>query len=182
MGINWSMRADTSLSFGLGELNTNSGGTVNLATLTPVTFAAMLQVLASDAGTTLLQEPQVTTFNNSPATITVGTTIPVLVPQAEGSMFGAVPYTYQDQSVNVSLSVLPRINENELISMSIDAAVQAITGYVGAEQRPIVSNRTTTTNVMVKNGETLLIGGLIFDQDDLTVGKLPVLGLSLIHI
>ena len=176
MGINWSLRADTSLSFGLGELTSNSGGTVNLATLTPMTFAAMLQVLAEDAGTTLLQEPQITTFNNSPATITVGTTIPVLVPQAEGSMFGAVPYTYQDQNVNVSLSVLPRINENELISMNINAAVQAITGYVGAEQRPIVSNRTTTTNVMVKNGETLLIGGLIFDQDDLTVGKLPVLG------
>ena len=81
-----------------------------------------------------------------------------------------------DQSVNVSLTVLPRINENELISMSIQAAVQAITGYVGAEQRPIVSNRTTNTNVMVRNGETLLIGGLIFDQDDLTVGKLPFFG------
>ena len=176
MGINWSLRADTSLSFGLGEIVSKSGASVNLATLTPMTFAAMLQVLSEDAGTTLLQEPQVTTFNNSPATITVGTTIPVLVPQAEGSMFGATPYTYQDQNVNVSLSVLPRINENELISMNIDAAVQAITGYVGAEQRPIVSNRTTTTNVMVRSGETLLIGGLIFDQDDLTVGKFPVLG------
>jgi len=176
MGINWSLRADTSLSFGVGELTSHSGNNVSLATLTPMTFAAMLQILSEDAGTTLLQEPQVTTFNNSPATITVGTTIPVLVPQAEGSMFGAVPYTYQDQTVNVSLSVLPRINENELISMNIDAAVQAITGYVGAEQRPIVSNRTTTTNVMVRNGETLLIGGLIFDQDDLTVGKFPVLG------
>ena len=176
MGINWSMRADTSLSFGLGELISHSGDKVNLATLTPMTFAAMLQILSEDAGTTLLQEPQITTFNNSPATITVGTTIPVLVPQAEGSMFGAVPYTYQDQNVNVSLTVLPRINENELISMSIQAAVQAITGYVGAEQRPIVSNRTTNTNVMVRNGETLLIGGLIFDQDDLTVGKLPFFG------
>ena len=176
MGINWSLRADTSLSFGIGELTSHSGASVNVATLTPMTFAAMLQILSEDAGTTLLQEPQITTFNNSPASITVGTTIPVLVPQAEGSMFGAVPYTYQDQSVNVSLSVLPRINENELISLSINAAVQAITGYVGAEQRPIVSNRTTNTNVMVKNGETLLIGGLIFDQDDLTVGKFPVLG------
>jgi len=176
MGINWSLRADTSLSFGIGELTSHNGNKVNLATLTPMTFAAMLQILSEDAGTTLLQEPQITTFNNSPATITVGTTIPVLVPQAEGSMFGAVPYTYQDQNVNVALSVLPRINENELISMNIDASVQAITGYVGAEQRPIVSNRTTNTNVMVRNGETLLIGGLIFDQDDLTVGKFPVLG------
>jgi general secretion pathway protein D len=176
MGINWSLRADTSLSFGIGEVTSHSGASVNVATLTPMTFAAMLQILAEDAGTTLLQEPQITTFNNSPATIQVGTTIPVLVPQQEGSMFGAQPYTYQDQNVNVSLSVLPRINENELISMNINASVQAITGYVGAEQRPITSNRSTTTNVMVRNGETLLIGGLIFDQDDLTVGKFPILG------
>ena len=68
MGINWSMRADTSLSFGIGELTSHSGNKVNLATLTPVTFAAMLQILSEDAGMTLLQEPQITTFNNSPAT------------------------------------------------------------------------------------------------------------------
>ena len=121
-----------------------------------------------------MQEPQITTFNNSPATITVGTTIPVLVPQAEGSMFGSQPYTYQDQNVNVNLNVLPRINQDNLIS--IQASVQAITGYVGAERRPIVSSRSTDTNVMVRNGETLMIGGLIFDQDDSTIDKLPYLG------
>tara|TARA_B100001146_G_scaffold44702_1_gene38327 strand:+ start:328 stop:1935 length:1608 start_codon:yes stop_codon:yes gene_type:complete len=176
LGINWAVRVDTSLALGLGQLINNSGQKVSLATLAPSTVSALLQVLASDAETRLLQEPQITTFNNSPATITVGTTIPVLVPQAEGSMFGAQPYTYQDQNVNVNLRVLPRINENDLITMSIEASVQAITGYVGAERRPIVSSRATSTNVMVRNGETLMIGGLIFDQDDSTIDKLPYLG------
>ena len=176
LGINWAVRVDTSLALGLGQLINNSGNKVNLATLAPSTVSAILQVLASDAETRLLQEPQVTTFNNSPANITVGTTIPVLVPQAEGSMFGSQPYTYQNQDVNVNLEVLPRINENNLITMSINASVQAITGYVGAERRPIVSSRSTDTNVMVRNGETLMIGGLIFDQDDSTIDKLPYLG------
>ena len=176
LGINWAVRVDTSLALGLGQLINNSGKEVSLATLAPSTVSALLQVLASDAETRLLQEPQVTTFNNSPATITVGTTIPVLVPQAEGSMFGSQPYTYQNQDVNVNLTVLPRINEGDLITMSISASVQAITGYVGAERRPIVSSRATDTNVMVRNGETLMIGGLIFDQDDSTVDKLPYLG------
>ena len=176
LGINWAVRVDTSLALGLGQLINNAGKQVNLATLAPSTVSALLQVLASDAETRLLQEPQVTTFNNSPATITVGTTIPILVPQTEGSMFGAQPYTYQDQNVNVNLNVLPRINEGDLITMSIQASVQAITGYVGAERRPIVSSRSTDTNVMVRNGETLIIGGLIFDQDDSTVDKLPYLG------
>ena len=70
----------------------------------------------------------------------------------------------------------PRINQDNLITLSIQASVQAITGYVGVERRPIVSSRSTDTNVMVRNGETLMIGGLIFDQDDSTVDKLPYLG------
>ena len=176
LGINWSVRVDTSLALGLGQLTNNAGNQVSLATLAPSTVAALLQVLATDTETRLLQEPQVTTFNNSPANITVGTTIPVLVPQAEGSMFGSQPYTYQDEDVNVNLNVLPSIKEDNFITMSIQASVQAITGYVGAERRPIVSSRSTDTNVMVRNGETLMIGGLIFDQDDSTIDKLPYLG------
>ena len=57
--------------------------------------------------------------------------------------------------------------------MKIDAIVESIIGYVGVEQRPMVSTRSTSTNVRVKNGETLLIGGLIFDTDDEDVSKVP---------
>ena len=60
--------------------------------------------------------------------------------------------------------------------MKIDAIVESIIGYVGVEQRPMVSTRSTSTNVRVKNGETLLIGGLIFDTDDEDVSKVPFLG------
>ena len=112
-----------------------------------------------------MQEPQITTANNSPANILVGTSIPVLVPQGEGSVFGTNPYTYENQQVNISLDVLPRVNEN-VISMKIDAVVQDIIGFVGHDQRPMISTRSTNTNVRVNNGETLLIGGLIFDSAD----------------
>ena len=44
-------------------------------------------------------------MNNSPANIVVGTTIPVLVPQGEGSVFGTNPYTYENQHVNIALDV-----------------------------------------------------------------------------
>ena len=60
--------------------------------------------------------------------------------------------------------------------MAIDASVQAIVGYVGTEKRPMVSTRSTNTNVRVRDGETLLIGGMIFDTDQETVAKFPLLG------
>ena len=185
IGINWNLRetmyipgggeADTTTTIKLGHLKI-PGETMSFATLTAPVVSAMLDLLANDGDTKLLQEPQVTTMSNSSANIVVGTTIPVLVPQGEGSVFGSNPYTYEEQSINVSLNVLPRVNSQKVISMKIDAVVQAVVGYVGAEQRPMVSTRSTNTNVRVANGETLLIGGLIFDNDLESMSKMPFLG------
>ena len=185
IGINWNLRetmyipgggeADTTTTIKLGHLKI-PGETMSLATLTAPVVSAMLDLLANDGDTKLLQEPQVTTMRNSDANTVVGTTIPVLVPQGQGSVFGSNPYTYEEQSINVSLSVLPRVNSQDVISMKIDAVVQAVVGYVGAEQRPMVSTRSTNTNVRVANGETLLIGGLIFDNDLESMSKMPFLG------
>ena len=185
IGINWDLResmsiinsgnTDTSQSFDLGYLMIGDQ-TMNFATLSKPVVSAILSLLANDGSTKLLQEPQVTTMNNSPANVVVGTTIPLLVPQGEGSVFGTNPYTYEDRHVNVSLDVLPRVNEEKIISMKIDAVVQAIIGFVVKDLRPMISTRSTNTTVRVNDGETLLIGGLIFDTDQEIASKVPILG------
>jgi len=184
VGVNWDLRESMSiLSGNTDSLNSLDLGylmigdkTMNFATLSKPVVSAILSILANDGSTKLLQEPQVTTMNNSPANIVVGTTIPLLVPQGEGSVFGTNPYTYEDQHVNVSLDVLPRVNQDKIISMKIDAVVQSIIGFVGKDQRPMISTRSTNTSVRVKNGETLLIGGLIFDTEQEIASKVPLLG------
>ena len=185
IGINWNLRetmyipgggeADTSSSINLGKVNF-PGETMSFATLSAPVVSAMLDLLANDGDTKLLQEPQVTTMSNSAANIVVGTTIPILVPQGEGSVFGTNPYTYENQDVNIALDVLPRLNAYNAISLAINTSVQAIVGYTGENSRPIISNRETNTNVRVKNGETLLIGGMIFEIEEEKVNKVPLLG------
>ena len=185
IGIDWDLReqmslirsqdADTAKIFDLGYI-TIGDETMNFATLSRPVVSAILSLLANDGSTKLLQEPQITTTNNSPANIVIGTTIPVLVPQGEGSVFGTNPYTYENQQVNISLDVLPRVNEDKVISMKIDAMVQDIIGFIGKDQRPMISTRATNTTVRVNNGETILIGGLIFDTADELVSKVPLLG------
>jgi len=181
LGINWGLRAellgptvpDTSGLF----VNIGHWNELSMAQLSLPVFTSILQLLTTDNETRLLQEPQVTTFNNSPANINVGTSIPVLVPQAEGGVFGVNPYTFEAQNVNISLQVTPRINAEELISLAIDAQIQAIIGYVGPDaDRPIVSTRSTQTNVRVADGRTLLIGGLILNDESQAVDKVPFLG------
>ncbi|SVA34761.1 uncharacterized protein METZ01_LOCUS87615 [marine metagenome] len=181
LGINWGLRADlvgptvpdtSGLFVNIGHWNE-----LSMAQLTLPVFTSILQLLTTDNETRLLQEPQVTTFNNSPANINVGTSIPVLVPQAEGGVFGVNPYTFETQNVNINLQVTPRINAEELISLAINAQIQAIIGYVGPDaDRPIISTRSTQTNVRVADGRTLLIGGLILNDESQAVDKVPFLG------
>ena len=140
-------------------------------------YQVVLEALESDNRTKLLQEPQVTTFDNFTSEINVGTTLPVLVPQGEGSVFGTNPYTFENVSVNIVLKVTPRVNNPNEITMQLDTQVSAIINYVGPDKdRPVVSTRSAKTNVVVGNGETLLIGGLILEDDSDITGKVPFLG------
>ena len=129
-------------------------------------YQVVIEALESDNKTKLLQEPQVTTFDNYSARVNVGTSLPVLVPQGEGSVFGTNPYTFENINVDISLDVTPRINSVNEISMQLNTQVSAAVNYVGPDKdRPVVSNRNANTNVVVGNGETLLIGGLILEDN-----------------
>lgn len=176
MGINWKLRADlsgpyqgtgTDTTTGLNLANILEFGKWNdmkFTTLSIPAFYGLLEILSTDGDTKLIQEPQVTTKNNTTAFVNVGTTYPILVPQSAEGLIGQTN-TFEDQQINISLNVKPRINNDQFISLSINATVQAIVGMAGPDaDRPIISDRTANAQVMVGDGETLLIGGLIFDQ------------------
>ncbi len=189
LGINWDLRtsltgpsiqADAGTVENLIELGTtilSSGSQLRLATLSIPMFSSIMELMGSDADTKLLQEPQVTTFENTTAEIGIGTSYPVLIPGSDATAFGAETYQFEDVEINVSLSVTPRINEERFVSLSLSATVQALVGFAGPNSdRPIISDRSTTTRVMVGNGETLLIGGLIFDQVNESTTSPPLIG------
>ncbi|MFQ6612728.1 MAG: secretin and TonB N-terminal domain-containing protein [Fidelibacterota bacterium] len=191
LGINWNMRSTLS---GLTPRDASTSGTaqdamelggglkfgnnsLKIATLSLPMFTSLLEILSTDDDTRLIQEPQVTTFDNTLATVSVGTSYPILVPSTEGGLAGTQPPTFQDEEVNIELSVQPRINEDRFISMTINTTVQALVGMAGPDaDRPVISERSANTQIMVTNNETLLIGGLIFDQQIESQSKVPVLG------
>ncbi len=189
LGINWTLRTsltgpslqeDATAFEDLLEIGTaalTSGSQLRLATLSLPVFSSLMEIMGSDDDTRLLQEPQVTTFENTTADIGIGTSYPVLIPSSDATAFGAETYQFEDVEINVSLSVTPRINEERYVSLNLTATVQALVGFAGPNNdRPIISDRSTTTRVMVGNGETLLIGGLIFDQVNESETSPPIIG------
>ena len=106
----------------------------------------------------------------------------MLVPQQQGAQtggmtFGYVQNTYEDIDINISLLVLARVNPDRYITMSVEPVVEAITGYTGPDgDRPSVASRSAKTQVMIKDGETIAIGGLIKEDKFETFKKVPILG------
>jgi type II secretory pathway component HofQ len=106
------------------------------------------------------------------ATVEVGTTYPVQVTQITEI---ASITSFQDEEIHITLNVQPRLSSDGYITMVIEAVVQALVGFSGVNNdQPIISERKTRAQNMVKSGETLLIGGLIFEQLIETETKVPI--------
>ncbi len=185
LGIDWTMRAELSAPAKTSAEQSDLSSIVDLgkltnlkiATLSLPVFKGIMDLLSSDGDTRLIQEPQTTTLNNTTATMNVGTTFPILVPQNSSTILSETQYSFEQEDINITLNVTPRINQDEYISIKLNAIVEALVGMTGPNNdRPIISTRSLNNQVMVKDGETLLIGGLIFDQVIDNTKKVPVLG------
>lgn len=164
------MRADDLPGAGDADF---SYGTLNFQQM-----SAVLEMLRNRTDTNILSNPRIVTINNKPAKIVVGKQYPF--PQ----------YTYNDQQAKYQVSgweykdigiifeVTPHVNNAGYITLDLWPQVTDILGFVTVENAsvPQLSQEQAKTSVMIKDGETLVIAGLIKDQVTNTKKKVPFLG------
>ena len=155
---------------------------VTIATLNPSQLTSALKVMQARGRSKLLSSPQVTTLDNHQATTEVSTTVYIeglnsggnnTGSNAQGNTATGVPglglygaaNTVQEKDIGIKLQVTPRINENNIITLLVDATVEALLSAAEiSTDKPRSTKRTVTTQVSVYNGETVIIGGLIADN------------------
>jgi len=140
------------------------------------TIGAMVQAYKTDADVSILSTPQLLTLDNEEAEINVGSNVPYLTRQQDSSTSTLVNYnTYEYKDVGVTLNITPNINEENFVRLKISQEVTKVTS--GAEKAtPTTLKRTAKTTVVVKDGETIVIGGLVGDSTDDGTNKVPFLG------
>lgn len=138
-------------------------------------FAAMLSALATKGKTKLLSNPRVTTLNNQEAKILVGQRVPYVQQTTQlGTGAGGVTSEIQFLEVGIKLTVTPTINADRQITLKVYPQVSLLVRMDPAG--PVVGTREAETTVMVKDNETLVIGGLIREEDIKNVTQVPLLG------
>ncbi len=134
-------------------------------------LTGILTALAQKGLSKLLSSPKVTTINNQEAKIMVGQKIPYTTTTV--SVSGTTQQT-NFLDVGIKLTVTPTINSDQKITLNVHPEVSL---YVRSDPAgPVIGTREAITTVIVNNGETVVIGGLITDEDRKSATMVPLLG------
>ena len=145
---------------------------------TTLNVGALLRAFQADSDINILSTPNILTLDNQEAKIVVGQNVPFItgVSQTAG---GNVQATVERKDVGIQLKITPHITESEQVKLDIYQEISSLSGSipVGTNQEvPITNKRSAETTVVVKNNETIVIGGLIKDDVKIIERKVPFLG------
>lgn len=143
-------------------------------------FGAIVTALKGDANSNILSTPSLVTLDNVEAEINVGEEVPFLTGSFTSTGGGSTPtnpfQTIQRKNVGLSLKVKPQINEGNTIRLDIDQKIDSLgTGTTGAVDL-ITNTRSIKTSILVNDGQTIVLGGLIKEDLQESVSKVPLLG------
>ncbi len=175
MGISWNLRSEGSMDIG-GETY-YFDGTANQTVGGPESgfvydlyeasrFKAILSAKANENKLEILSNPTIYVSNNMEASIDVGSDIPIVTSVSDEGVdaSGARVYdrTIEYRSTGILLTVIPHINSANFVNLEISQEVSNIseTSIEGINS-PVIETRKASTSVMVKDNQTLVIGGLI---------------------
>ena len=185
-GTNFTNSGNSAVDIAAGVLSKSVGGLAPGLLLgggrfgsNSLNYGAVLQALAADGDTNILSTPSLVTLDNEEAEIVVGQNVPFVTGSFTntGATAGATnPFqTIQRQDVGITLKITPQINEGDAIVMEIEQEVSSISDSASAADI-ITDKRSIKTNVMVEDGQIIVLGGLIEDRIRETEQKVPFLG------
>lgn len=141
----------------------------------------LLRAIASDSENNILSTPSLVTLDNEEASIVVGSNVPIITSTQLSSSNDNPFQTIDREDIGVMLKIKPQINEGDTIKLDIEQEVSQIEDDATTGAADIVtSKRTIVTSVLVDDGQTLVLGGLLSDSVNDSKEKVP--GLSSIPI
>jgi len=183
LGAKFGLIGGSATSSGLYTMSANLGGPAlafnpaDLGISMPVLKAgialgATLDLLETFGAAKKLSEPSILCINNTPSTIYVGKTVSVLTGKTTST---STSESYTRQDIGLSLKVTPRIDSDNKVSLNVAVNVEDILPGSTAGL-PTTSKRKIQTTTIVNNGQSIIIGGLVKNNNDVTIKKVPFFG------
>jgi len=159
--------------------STDSNGNTVTSTLTVPGFAALFSLNEFRDSVNVLSTPQILTSDNKEAEIVVGENVP-FISQRERDITttNTVLNSIERMDVGIKLKLTPQITEGDYVKLDLYQEISALTQQsdtVLINVGPTITKRSTKTSVVVKDNQTVVIGGLIQEKEEEIVTKVPFL-------
>ena len=183
IGVKLGLLGGSATASGIYTLSANLGGPAlafnpsSLGLPIPVlkeglALGATLDLLETYGAAKKLSEPSILCINNTPSTIYVGKTVSVLTGKTTSTVTSE---SYTREDIGLTLKVTPRIDSDNKVALRVSTNIEDILpgSQVGF---PTTSKREISTTAIVRNGQSIIIGGLVKNNNDVTLQKVPFLG------
>jgi general secretion pathway protein D len=137
-------------------------------------WGAVVQAVSTDTNSNILATPHLTTMDNEEAFFIVGQEVPIITGTSTGSNNSNPFQTVERQEVGIKLKVTPQINEGDAVQLTIEQEVSSVSGATSVDIS--INKREIKTTVIVDDGGTIVLGGLIDEDVQESVSKIPLLG------
>ncbi len=138
-------------------------------------WTALINAVSTDSNSNILSSPSITVMDNGEASFIVGEEVPVITGSSAGSNNDNPFQTVDRKEVGIKLKVVPQINEGDSVQLQIEQEVSNVLGANGAVDVRF-AKRQLNTSVMVKDGQMLVLGGLVDERALESESKVPLLG------
>ncbi|MEW6602453.1 MAG: secretin N-terminal domain-containing protein [Nitrospirota bacterium] len=158
----------------------STSGSVSSQTLTAPGFAALFSLSEFRDAINVLSTPQILTSDNQEAEILVGENVPFISQrERDATTATTVLNSITRTDVGIKLQITPQITEGDYVKLDIFqeiSSVKSASDVILTTVGPTTTKRSTKTSVLVKDGRTVVIGGLMQEKDEESVTKVPLLG------
>jgi len=137
----------------------------------PFSITTVLSAVQGDAHSKLLARPRIRTVDGKPASILIGERLLFQVATVAG---GTVTYALKEERVGINLNILARITSDGHVIATLHPEVSTVIGF-NPQGYPIIATRETDSTVLLEDGQTLVIGGLIREDETTSMARVPIL-------
>lgn len=137
---------------------------------------ALIRAIATNENSNVLATPQILALDNTEAEFEVGTTVPIS--QTTNAANGQTQTSFVDKEAKLSLKITPQINKStRFVKLKINQSINDFRGDLDTSGRgAITDTRSAITEIMVKDRDTVAMGGLLRDRETISTNKVPLLG------
>ncbi len=168
-----------SLNKGLEQVS-KWAGVKNIGVL-PSNFYAKIQALESEGKANVKSKPQIATLNGHEANISVGTTQYYILKsttpiKSNDDVITQESEKFEEITANVTLTIVPWVGSSGDVTVEVHPEFKTPVGSFNSSTPPTINERSLDSTVRLKDGETIIMGGLIQESNSKTFKKVPILG------